>query len=183
MGLWIIRSGRSNTQQYPYIANWRYKLQRWSGVVAIVFIFLHVFHLHGWFHFDWWMSAVAEPLGMANFRPYNAASTLALAMSGVLWPAFYLLGIVACVFHLANGVWTMGITWGVWITPRSQALASKVCAAGGLLLLLVGLSALAGAKLTNVDEARRIEDAMYEARVQTGEIVPVPHKRSPATVD
>ncbi len=178
VGVWIIRSGKSNYDNYRYVANWRYTLQRWSGVIAIVFIFMHVFHLHGWFHGDWWLSRVAEPLGMANFRPYNAASTLAVALGGFLWPIFYVVGVVACVFHLANGVWTMGITWGVWISPKAQQNASYVCALGGVLLLVVGLSALVATKQIDVQEARKIEDAMYQVKVASGEIVPDPHKRS-----
>jgi succinate dehydrogenase / fumarate reductase, cytochrome b subunit len=177
-GVWIIYSGKSNVGQYKYTSNWRYSMQRWTGMIAIVFIFMHVFHLHGWFHGDWWSANVAEPLGMANFRPYNAASTLATALSGYVWPAFYFLGVVACVFHLANGIWTMGITWGVWVSPRSQRNVSIVCAGAGVLLLAVGLSALVGARMTKPEDAKKIEDAMYDSKVATGEIVADPHKRS-----
>jgi succinate dehydrogenase / fumarate reductase, cytochrome b subunit len=178
IGLWIIQSGHSNTSQYRYVNNTRYMLQRWSGVVATLFILFHVFHLHGWFHGEAWLKNVAEPLGMAQFRPYNAASTLAKAMAGYVWPVFYAVGVIACVFHLANGIWTMGITWGLWLTPRAQKRANVVCAAFGLLLGMVGLSALWAAKKTDVDEARRVENAMYEQRVKTGEIRPDSHKRA-----
>lgn len=176
-GVWIIKSGKSNVGQYKYVANWRYTLQRWTGMVAILFIFLHVFHLHGWFHSDWWLRNVAEPLGMANFRPYNAASTLSVALSGYVWPFLYVIGVVACVFHLANGIWTMGITWGVWVSPAAQRKASIVCAAGGVFLLVVGLSALIGARTTDPTKAREVEDAMFE--MKSPEMVADPHKRSP----
>lgn len=178
VGIWIIKSGKSNHDNYRYVANWRYTLQRWTGVIAVLFIFTHVFHLHGWFHSDWWLNSVAEPLGMAKFRAYNAASTLAIAMGGFVWPIFYFVGIVACVFHLANGIWTMGITWGVWISPKAQQTASYVCAGFGGVLLLVGLSALAATKITDPEEAKAIEDKMYNAKVASGEIKPNPHKRS-----
>jgi succinate dehydrogenase / fumarate reductase, cytochrome b subunit len=177
VGLWIIQSGQSNASQYKFVNNRRYTLQRWSGVLATVFILLHVFHLHGWFHFDAWLKNVAEPLGMAQFRPYNAASTLARALSGYGWPVFYAIGVTACVYHLANGIWTMGITWGVWLTPKAQQRANYVCGAFGVFLLVVGLSALFAAKTTSVDEARQVEDAMYEQKVKTGEIIDDPHKR------
>lgn len=178
VGIWIIRTGKSNTDQYRFVSNWRYTLQRWSGVIATVFILLHVFHLHGWFHFDSWLKNVAEPLGMAKFRPYNAASTLALAMSGFMWPPFYVIGVLCCVFHLANGIWTMGITWGVWLSPAAQRRANYVCAAFGIGLAVVGLSAIVGVQRTDVEEARTVENAMYEQKVHTGEIKPDPHKRS-----
>jgi succinate dehydrogenase / fumarate reductase cytochrome b subunit len=179
VGVWIVATGKSNTSVYRYSANWRYTLQRITGVIAIFFIFFHVFHLHGWFHGDWWKSSVSEPLGMGQFRAYNAASSLAMAMSGYVWPVFYLVGITASVFHLANGIWTMGITWGVWITPKAQRNASMACGIGGVLLLLVGISALGGALSVNVEKAREVEDAMYQSKVATGEISPAPHKRLP----
>jgi succinate dehydrogenase / fumarate reductase, cytochrome b subunit len=178
VGVWIVKSGKSNVGQYKHLANWRYSMQRWTGMIAIVFIFMHVFHLHGWFHGEWWKTTVAEPLGMANFKAYNAASTLASALSGFVWPVFYVVGVVACVFHLANGIWTMGITWGVWISPKSQRTASIVCTIGGGILLVIGLSALVGVKKIDIDEAKAVEDSMYEVMEKAGLVIPDAEKRS-----
>lgn len=184
VGVWIIQSGHSNASQYRYSSNIRYTLQRWSGVIAVVFILFHVFHLHGWFHAEAWLKNVAEPLGMAQFRPYNAASTLAMALRGYLWPIFYVIGVIACVFHLANGIWTMGMTWGVWLTPRAQHRANWLCGGFGVILGIIGLSALFAAKTTDVEQAVRVENNQYEEKVRTGQIQADPHKRSePETVD
>lgn len=177
VGVWIIRTGRSNIDRYRYVSNMRYTWQRWTGVIAAVFIFFHVFHLHGWFHSEYWLKHVAEPLGMANFRPYNAASTLALAMKGFVWPIFYLVGVLACVFHFANGVWTFGITWGIWVGPKAQRNASYVCALAGVGLAVVGITSLASALFTDPHEARRIEDNMYKTAVDNG-LPPNEHKRA-----
>ena len=177
-GVWIIKSGKSNVDRYRYTSNFRYAMQRWTGVIAIVFIFFHVFHLHGWFHADYWLKNVAEPLGMANFRPYNAASTLATALSGFLWPIFYLLGVLACVYHFANGVWTAGITWGIWISPKAQQWATYLCTAGGIGLAMVGLTALYAATQIDVAAAKRIEDNIYDARVKIDPSEANEHKRS-----
>lgn len=178
IGVWIIQTGKPNHDRYRYVNNWRYTLQRVTGVIAILFIFTHVFHMHGWFHGEWWLSRVAEPWGMARFKPYNAASTLGQAMAGILWPIFYGIGVVASVFHLANGIWTMGITWGVWTSPRAQRNASYVCGVGGVILLMIGMSALVAATLVDVDRARAIEDAMYNARIDSRELEPMLHKRA-----
>ncbi len=178
VGIWIAMSGVSNTSSYKYTANRRYSFQRLTGYLAFIFIFTHVFHLHGWFHFDWWMKNVAEPLGMAQFKPFNAASTLAVAMGGIAWPIFYAAGVLACCYHLANGIWTAGITWGVWLTPKAQSKATVACAVFGVLLSIVGLSALWAVKTTDVQEAKQIEDSIYRSRVDSGEITDDPHKRS-----
>jgi succinate dehydrogenase / fumarate reductase, cytochrome b subunit len=177
-GIWIAASGRSNTSMYKFTANRRYSWQRLTGYWAFLFIFLHVFHLHGWFHFDWWMTNVAEPLGMAQFKAYNASSTLATALTGIVWPVFYASGVLACCYHLANGIWTAGITWGVWLTPKAQGRATVACAAFGVVLSTIGLSALWAAKTTDVEQARQVEDAMYKSRVESGEIKEDPHKRN-----
>ncbi len=171
-GVWIAVNGRSNTSNYPYSQNRRYVWQRWTGLVALVFLLVHVFHLHGWFHFHFWHTYVATPLGMANFRPYNAASTLARSMDGWAWPTFYLAGVLACVYHLANGLWSAGITWGLWISAEAQLRATKVCTVFGLLLAVVGVSAWWGAVSLDPVEAEVIENRMYPVATEAG-IVPL----------
>jgi succinate dehydrogenase / fumarate reductase cytochrome b subunit len=146
-------------------------------MIAFLFIMWHVFHMHGWFHFAAW-AEVTEPLGGARFRPYNAASTAADALKGVVVPILYTIGILSCVFHLANGIWTMGITWGVWVTPGAQRWANYVCGGFGVALAFVGMSALGGMMNVDVKEAERIEDKIYEARVESGLVTPNEHKRS-----
>lgn len=169
-GVVIIRSGTPNQGSYNYVSNWRYTLQRVTGMIAFIFIFVHVFHLHGWFHNDWWMETVAKPLGGAQFRPFNATSSLGLAMKGLVMPALYAIGVLASVFHLANGIWTMGITWGLLVSPESQRRANYVCIAGGLVLAVIGMSALTGAKMVDVDEAIEAEDKMYRAKIESGRL-------------
>ena len=177
-GIWIARSGKSNLQQYRLVGNRRYTWQRITGYIAFLFIFTHVFHLHGWFHNEWWLKTIAEPMGMAKFRPYNAVSSLASAMTGIAWPIFYAIGVLACTFHLANGIWTAGITWGVWLTPKSQRRASIACALFGLFIGSAGISSLVAVKTTDAMEAAKIENAMYDARINAHTITPDDHKRS-----
>lgn len=177
IGLLILLSGVPNNNAYQYGANYRYTLQRATGIIALVFIVWHVFHLHGWFHSDWWLANVAEPLNGANFRPFNAASTLGAAMTGTTIQVLYVIGILTCVFHLANGIWTMGITWGVWISPAAQGRALRVCAVFGVLLAVAGVGALAGASSVNIERAKAAEARMYDARVESGDIKPNEHKR------
>ena len=149
-------------------------------MIALVYLFFHILHLHGWFHADPWLAAI-KPIGMGQFKPYNAASTLVAAMEGFFWPAFYLIGVMSCVYHLANGLWTAGITWGLWISPAAQARATKVCAALGLVLAVIGASAWWAAVSpgqAEIAEYREVEDRMYDASVEAGLISPNPHKRT-----
>ena len=178
-GVLIFLSGVSNTGNYPYAENYRYTLQRATGLIALLFVLWHVFHMHGWFHAQWWLDGVAEPYGGAQFRPYNAASTAGAALQGVAVIALYLIGVLACVFHLANGIWTAGITWGIWTSPGAQRRMWRICAAFGLVLAIVGTGALFGMRNAGRPDLHDEEDRWYEIRVDLGDVKPNELKRSP----
>jgi len=182
IGVVIIAGGLPNTSNYPYAANVRYTLQRATGMIAFLFIAVHVFHMHGWFHADVWLENVVRPLGGAQFRPYNAASTAGMALQSVVMVILYLIGVLATVFHLANGIWTMGITWGVWTSPQAQSRATAACTVFGVLLAAAGVGGLFGMRDAGegeqLQQAIQVEDRMYQHRVEAGELQPNEHKRS-----
>jgi succinate dehydrogenase / fumarate reductase cytochrome b subunit len=106
-------------------------------------------------------------------------------MAGVVKPLLYAVGVLSCVYHLANGIWTMGITWGVWVSPAAQKRADRVCIAFGIALAFVGLSALGGAvRLANDEDHREaaveVEQRMWDAKTASGEVDPEAggHKRT-----
>ena len=158
MGIVIAREGQVNSGSYPTAANFRYTLQRVTAWIALFFIAYHVFHMHGW------IKPLATPIGGAKFDPHHATSTAATALSSLPVQLFYLVGIVSCVFHLANGLWTAGITWGLWTSPAAQARATWGCAAFGVILGAVGLGALGGMISTDVERAQQVENRMEAAR-------------------
>jgi succinate dehydrogenase / fumarate reductase cytochrome b subunit len=181
IGFVIIGGGLPNTHNYPYAANYRYTLQRATGVIAFFFIMLHVFHMHGWIHNESWLHYVVEPMGGGQFRPYNATSTAGAALQNGVIVMLYAIGVTACVYHLANGIWTMGITWGVWTSPRAQRRASYVCGAFGLLLMAISATALFGMRAAVDDpaklrEVRAQEDLMIQTKIATGDVQENPHK-------
>jgi succinate dehydrogenase / fumarate reductase, cytochrome b subunit len=176
-GFVFLWGSKSNTSRYGYAANYRYKLQRITGIIAFFFIFYHVLHMHGLIHMDWFRTAIADPLGLARFRPYNAASTAARALQSPLVSTLYVIGVLSCVFHFANGLWTMGITWGVWVTPKAQKWASHFCMGLGLIVAVIGMSAIVGFWKVDADAAEKRENEIYERRVEDGSIFADEHKR------
>jgi len=144
VGVVIVSRGERNLVRYPYLGNFRYTLQRWSGGIAMVFILWHVFHMHGWFRFAWWHDRVARPLGGGRFNPADALSAAEAIRSSVLIQGLYVVGVLASVYHWANGIWTFGITWGVWTSPRAQRRANVLCLAAGVFLAVLGIAALIG---------------------------------------
>ncbi|MDA7950510.1 MAG: succinate dehydrogenase cytochrome b558 subunit [Pirellulaceae bacterium] len=169
LGMAYVSGGLPNPTAYSYGSNWRYTLQRATGIIAFLFIFWHVFHMHGWFHAEWWLENVARPLGGAMFSPYNAASTAGKAMQSTpIVPILYTIGVLACVFHFANGLWTMGITWGLWTTPQAQKRANFLSIGVGTLLGIVSLSAIAAFTQVDTKKAGEIEEHLQEKRLESG---------------
>lgn len=145
IGMMIVLRGKRNVWNYPYWGNLRYTLQRATGVIAFAFILWHVFQMRGWCQIEWWTNHVTKPLGGAVFDYHNAGATAGAAIqASALIIAAYLAGVLASVFHLANGVWTMGATWGVWTSENARRRANVPCAVLGGALLAIGVGALVG---------------------------------------
>ncbi len=165
-------SGRSNTRNYGYGANWRYTLQRISGYIGILFIFYHVATLR-------WGWSFLVP-GGTTWSHHYAASTLALSLrggteitlAGVLVSAFYFVGITLLVFHFANGLWTSAITWGLTVSQRAQQQWGYACAAIGTGLMLAAWASLLGFFLLDPVQATRVEQAYYQ---KYGQPIPKRH--------
>lgn len=144
VGMLIVMRGKRNVANYPYAGNIRYTFQRATGVIAFVFILYHVFQMHGWLRFDWWKEYVAGPMGGAQFQAEDPLSAARALQGSWLVQAIYGVGVLACVYHFANGVWTMGITWGVWTGLNAQRWANIPAILLGVFLGVVGLGALWG---------------------------------------
>jgi succinate dehydrogenase / fumarate reductase cytochrome b subunit len=136
VGLWLIREAEPTSARYRFNGNIRYTLQRVTGVIAFVFIFYHIWQMH-WF---------GAPFGGANFDAHNAAESAAAAIQSPtrFHASAYTIGMLASVYHLANGLWTALITWGITIGPRSQRMSGWACTAFGVVLGLVGLGSVVG---------------------------------------
>lgn len=172
IGLLIVTRGKRNVTHYPYEGNIRYTIQRASGVLAFAFILWHVFQMHGWLRADWWVEHVAAPLGGSRFDPEHVYTAAEVLQASWIMPALYAAGTLACVYHLANGIWTMGITWGAWTSPRAQQWAKLPCAMLGVLLAVVGMAALVGMLRVDVTEARLLREQSRQGVMRQGDRLP-----------
>lgn len=135
LGVVIVLGSTPNASVYRYGGNIRYTLQRTTGLIAFVFIMFHVWQMH-------WLGAT---FGGGFFDAHNASVTAAETMqSWGVWVWVYAIGVIATVFHLANGVWTALITWGITVGPRSQRIAGYFCTALGIVVGVIGLAAAYG---------------------------------------
>lgn len=160
-GIYITKAGvKFNTTKYPYGGNLRYSMQRWAGIVLLLFIAFHIATLHKWgfaeiYSLTHW-SALSGYAGGGLFEAHNQAfqSTVTgiqrywnyenpWAFGNVCVMAFYLLGVWSATFHFANGLWTSAIAWGLTTTAKAQRRWGHVCLGFGILLTIVGTVAWA----------------------------------------
>jgi succinate dehydrogenase / fumarate reductase, cytochrome b subunit len=125
-GIYIWWKGKSNALAHPWMANWLYTLQRWSGIVAFVYIGWHVY---------------TERFLTQGKSTYAG---VAQSMHNPYYAAFYVIGVVASAFHLGNGIWNFSCKWGITVTPRAQRAAGYVGAAVAIALMVLGVATVAG---------------------------------------
>ncbi|MBB5172673.1 succinate dehydrogenase cytochrome b558 subunit [Texcoconibacillus texcoconensis] len=125
-GLYIAFQARHNTTTYGTFRNWMFRFQRITGVITIIFIAWHV-----------WDTRVQAMLG-AEVNYQMVADIVANPLALIL----YIIGIVAAVFHFANGLWAFAVTWGITVTPRSQVISTYVTLGIFVVITFVGVRAI-----------------------------------------
>lgn len=157
LGIVFARSGALNLVRYSYQGNWRYTLQRITGYIGVLFIFMHLTSLRfGWTYWGLMPTFVAD-----NAASSTAAHFQSGAM-GLLMAVFYLICVTALVYHFANGMWTAAITWGLTVTVEAQARWGYICAGLGLTLAAASVAAIIGFSTLDVELARSVERQMLE---------------------
>jgi succinate dehydrogenase / fumarate reductase cytochrome b subunit len=126
-GIYIHATGRPNPFQYPYSNNLLYWLQRWSGVVTLVFI--------GW-HF--WQTRMANYL----YGSVIEFQMMVDIFADPRWLAFYVVGLVAVSFHLGNGLRTFLLTWGGVVGNGARRRVGMACAVFGAFVLIFSLATI-----------------------------------------
>lgn len=127
-GLFVTGTARPNVVSNRYVRNWMYFLQRVTGVILFAFV---IFHL--------WTTRFVD------IRHHNEVDLFRLMEESVANPwiyAFYVLGIVSATFHLANGIWSFSIVWGLTVGPRAQRRMMWVSAAVFVILSFVGIRSI-----------------------------------------
>jgi succinate dehydrogenase / fumarate reductase cytochrome b subunit len=129
-GVYIWLRGKSNVSDYPWVGNWLYTLQRYTGLIAFAYIGWHVyierFLTHG-------KSTYAD-------MERTLANPYALAFTAV--------GIVASSFHLGAGIWNFLCKWGLTATVQAQRVAGRLGALVGFTFSLIGILILISFRLS-----------------------------------
>lgn len=125
-GLYYAFQAKPNTNRFGFFRNWAFLLQRVTGVFTLIFLAWHV-----------WQTRIAAAMGATV--DFDMMAEI-LSNGGML--AFYIIGVLSAVFHLANGLWSFCVSWGITITPRSQKINTYVTMGIFVLLSIVALRAI-----------------------------------------
>ncbi len=151
LGFYYTFTGKHNVQHYKYKDNWRYTLQRITGILALIFIFLHIatlrwrWDIFGWFT-PFWAHGFATDDGIVGHKTPMSLPYTAYALQ-VSWLVvlFYLIGVMSVVYHWANGLWTAAISWGITTSEAAMKRWGYACAGLFLALTVFFLAAMGGA--------------------------------------
>lgn len=128
LGFVIMYRGESNFVDYGYQRNWLYFMQRFTGILAFIFIATHSY-----------TTRISSFLAGEKFT-FTSMQTY---LQDPYWFWFYVVGVLAVVFHFSNGIWSFLITWGITTGPKAQRVSAALS-----WVLFVGLGAWGVAILT-----------------------------------
>jgi len=125
-GVYIAFTAKNNVQRYGTFRNWMFMLQRITGVFLVIFIAWHIYQ-----------TRIQKALGAeVNY------DMMADILSNPFMLVFYIAGVIAATFHLANGLWSFLVTWGITQSPRSQQIVTYVSLAAFVILSVIGVQAI-----------------------------------------
>jgi succinate dehydrogenase / fumarate reductase cytochrome b subunit len=128
-GFYIWYRGDSNVGEYPWVGNWMYTAQRWTGAVTFVYIVWHTWRLR----FTGTHLLIFPDLAFGKVQHELF----------VTWQfLFYVVGIVSASWHFAYGLWLFAAKWGITQGPVARRRFGYICVAIALLFIGVGFATL-----------------------------------------
>ncbi|OZS77277.1 succinate dehydrogenase [Tetzosporium hominis] len=126
-GIYIAFTAKNNTQRFSTFRNWMFVAQRITGIFLVIFIAWHVYETR-------WQVAIGAD---------KADFDMMADILGNPWMfGFYVAGVLAATFHLANGIWSFLVSWGITQSAASQRVATYVTLGIFVALSVVGIRAL-----------------------------------------
>jgi succinate dehydrogenase / fumarate reductase cytochrome b subunit len=129
----------------------RFFLQRVSALAILAFIAFHLLAVWGWRLPSAGGEATPGAVSTTTADPANAAfetgvrliwgfspSVAAVSPTRFVLTVLYLLGTAAVIYHLANGLWSGALAWGLAQSPSSQQRLLWACSALAVMIGVLG---------------------------------------------
>lgn len=126
-GLYIAFTAKNNPGHYSYMRNILFVAQRYTGIFLVVFIAWHVFE-----------TRFQVAIGAAE-ADFNMMENI---LSNPFMFAFYVVGVLSATFHLANGLWSFFVTWGITVSAKAQRYSTYFTLLVFIVLSIIGIRAL-----------------------------------------
>jgi succinate dehydrogenase / fumarate reductase, cytochrome b subunit len=120
-GIYIWLRGQSNVSEYPWVKNWLFTLQRYTGLIAFAYIGWHLYT-------ERWLTH-----GTSTY------ATVERDLRNPSYLAFFVVGVLASSFHLGVGIWNFLCKWGLAATVRAQRAAGQFGVLVGVTFSVVGV--------------------------------------------
>jgi succinate dehydrogenase / fumarate reductase, cytochrome b subunit len=135
VGFYIWAKAAPNLVSYPWLGNWMYSLQRWTGGIAFVYIVVHMYTLR--------FSGID-----LHDNPAASFGKVQQELANPWYFAFYIVGLVSAAWHFAYGIWLFCAKWGIIIGERARKRGLVVAMGIFLLIAGAGLASLRAFKTT-----------------------------------
>ncbi|HKM48706.1 MAG TPA: hypothetical protein VJX69_14030, partial [Terriglobales bacterium] len=130
-GVYIWYQGDSNVGDYPWTGNWLYTSQRWTGIIALVYMVQHTYYLR--------FTGVHLPT-----HPMQSFAKVQGEFQNPWMIAFYAVGIIAASWHFSYGLWLFAAKWGITTGERARRRFGYLCLALALGLVSIGAASMYG---------------------------------------
>ena len=157
LGFYYTFTGKHNVKSYKYKGNYRYLLQRITGILALIFIFLHIatlrwrWDIFGWYTPFWAHGGVVHGEMIGKDVPMSIPYTAYALQGSALVLLLYFIGVMSVVYHWANGLWTAAISWGITTSEAAMKRWGQACTGLFVALTLFFLAAMYGALTYDLD--------------------------------
>jgi succinate dehydrogenase / fumarate reductase cytochrome b subunit len=130
-GVYIWYQGDSNVAEYPWSGNWLYTAQRWTGIIALIFMVQHTYFLR--------FTGVHLPT-----NPMQSFAKVQGEFQHSWMIAFYAAGIIAACWHFSYGLWLFAAKWGITTGETARRRFGYLCLALALGLVALGAASMYG---------------------------------------
>ena len=110
-GIYIAFTAKHNVKRFSTFRNWMFALQRFTGIFLVVFVAWHIVQ-----------TRIQKALG----EEVNFSMMEDIVAGNPFWLTFYIVGILSATFHLANGLWSFLVSWGITQSKQSQQIVTYI---------------------------------------------------------
>lgn len=129
-GIYIWWRGDNNLTSYAYAGNWAYTLQRYTGIIALIYIVYHTYYMR--------FTGVPLPEypGASFGKVQHEFQTYSWA--GIA----YVIGVVTASWHFGYGLFLFAAKWGIVTGEKARRRAQLAGIGVALLFMVIGIATI-----------------------------------------